>query len=547
MDKEGQEKIKKTIEIWQSSSASDENILKLREHVRVRTMTQRARRRNKDVENYANGKKIYDLLEPKQTILKHQWLFAKQWVEYTPEELEQNDLNYEAREEIISKQRVSALKEIIESNGIDGVLELCLKVDAGYAVGTHLAGDIMNRDKIQEFIVKCLSTENMDDNFRIDSCLSGILNQTNDEERQSILEKIINHFVDDKARSDKVIRLFISAPFKRTTWNFLQSQDEKIQGTYWEKVNRHWSDHPSEDLNFLIEQLLDVNRPRAAFEFAHLKPDRIESNLLIRLLDEIATSTSESDEHYPIERYGIEQAFESLNKRDDVKHSELSRLEYLYIQVLLPFSNYGIPNLSKDISESPLLFMQLLAMSFRRRDDGKDPEEWNLPTAPEQRQHAAMNAYHALEHANVIPGSKKNGTIDIEQLHHWIIRTRALAKEHGRTDIGDQMIGHILSKSDTDTDGIWPRQEVRQVVEKISSEHIAIGIRVGLYNSGERGMQTVDEASERDLANKYRNFAERVMNKTPFVGRMLLRIAQSYEDDAKRHDTDYRVRRRLDS
>ena len=70
---------------------------------------------------------------------------------------------------------------------------------------------------------------------------------------------------------------------------------------------------------------------------------------------------------------------------------------------------------------------------------------------------------------------------------------------------------------------------------------------IGLYNSGGRGMQPVDESRERDLAEKYRIFAERVMNKTPFVGRMLLKIAQGYEEDAKRHDTDYRVRRRLDS
>ena len=96
------------------------------------------------------------------------------------------------------------------------------------------------------------------------------------------------------------------------------------------------------------------------------------------------------------------------------------------------------------------------------------------------------------------------------------------------------------------TDGIWPREEVRQVFEEIASEHISIGMEVGLYNSDGLEMRPVDGARERALADKYSNFAERVRNKTPFVGRMLLRMAKSYEDDADRHVTDNRVQRRLE-
>ena len=540
------EVITNQIKKWRESSPSDEDILKLREHVRIRTMTQRAHRRNKDKGAYANGKKIYDMLEPEQAIHKNQWLFAKQWVEYTPEELEQNDLNHEAREEKISKQRVLALKEVINTNGLKGVVELCLTGEAGFAIGRHLSRDIMNADEIQHFIVQYLLTDASNDSYRIDSCLAGSLHQLDDINLQITLEAIFKQFTNDEFGFDKIIRLFINAPFTRTTWEFLRTQNEQIRETYWKKINPYWNRHTSEDLNYMIKQLLDVHRPLAPFKLMDLEVDLIESTLLIRLLDEAATNTPyEPDGHFPLDRYQIEQAFKSLDNRDDVKRSELSRLEYLYIQLLVPGSEYEIPNLSKDISQSPLLFVTLLALVFERDDGGKDPQEWNLPTKSEELQQAARNAFQALEYANVIPGAQDDGSVDIEHLRSWVIVARNLAKTNGRTEIGDERIGQLLSKSGADADGIWPREEVRQVVEEIASEHIAIGMRVGLYNSRGAEMSAVDNELDRTLAEKYRNFAESVMNKTPFVGRMLLKIAQSYEEDAKRHDTDYRVRRRL--
>lgn len=276
-----------------------------------------------------------------------------------------------------------------------------------------------------------------------------------------------------------------------------------------------------------------------------MKPGDIETTRLIKLLNEIATSTSEADGYFRVSEYKIETALESLGQRDDVDRMELVRLEYLYVDILTPFSKYEIPNISKEIAESPLSFMRLLALSFKRNDNDEDPPEWQLPTEPEHRQNVAGRAYSALEHASVIPGTQSNGKIDTRQLCNWVIDVRKLAREHGRLDIADQRIGQILSKSTADEDSVWPRKEVRQVVEEIASRHICTGMEVGLRNA--RGVSWRGEggSQEHELAEKYRNLSEKVMNKTPLVGRMLLNIAESYEHDANWHDTDDKVRRRL--
>ena len=88
-------------------------------------------------------------------------------------------------------------------------------------------------------------------------------------------------------------------------------------------------------------------------------------------------------------------------------------------------------------------------------------------------------------------------------------------------------------------------KEVRQVVEEIASKQISTGMEIGLMNSGGAEFRESGGTRERSLAQKYKQFSDAVMNKTPFVSRMLLNIAERYEREAEWHDTDDRVRLRL--
>lgn len=69
---------------------------------------------------------------------------------------------------------------------------------------------------------------------------------------------------------------------------------------------------------------------------------------------------------------------------------EMAQLEFLFINVLKD-SEYGIPNLERQIAESPMLFAQVVALVYKRRDDGEDPTEWRIEN-PEQRKTVALAA-----------------------------------------------------------------------------------------------------------------------------------------------------------
>lgn len=544
--KKSQDKMVELVATWLKSSPPDEDILALRESVRTRTMTRRARRKKgSKPPHYANGKKIYDLLEPQEVMLKHQWLFAEQWVEYSPEEFEDDDLSDKAREEKLKKTRIVALKEIIQTYGTDGLITLCLKGNTGLNIGFHLRQDIMHAKALSDFVLKCVSNATQEQNGRINDCLSGLLYQTDEQERIIFLDNLIKRIKKDHSPLEKLNCLYLNAPFLKSTWELLDAQNEKSQRSYWKKVKPRWGEHSPEDLNFLVDRLTEVGRAHAAFGIAYLKPDDIDATRLINLLTEVAKYSSNSEGDYRLDKYGIELVLESLNQREDIDRMALVRLEYLYVEVLTRLSKYGIPNLSKEISESPLSFMHMLALCFRRKDNGKDPIEWRLSTDSKHKKNVSERAYRTLQNASVIPGTQDDGTINTIQLSNWIMDVRKLAKEHSRLDIADQQIGQILSKSTIDEDGVWPREEIRQVVEEIASIDISTGMEIGLRNARGAEFREISGTQERELAQKYRDFAERVMNKTPFVGRMLSNIAESYENQATWHDTHARERKRL--
>lgn len=189
--------------------------------------------------------------------------------------------------------------------------------------------------------------------------------------------------------------------------------------------------------------------------------------------------------------------------------------------------------------------MQLIAFCYKRRGQGEDPAERKIPKEREEKETAATRAYHILQCINVLPGTMKDGSIDVELLKQWILEVRKLAQEHGRKDITDQMIGKLLSTCSEGKDGIWPREEVRSAFEDIGSPEISIGMEIGLYNSGGAQFRTVDSSTEKEKAEKYRKMAERVINQHPFVGKMLNNIAKEYDQDADRWETEHRIEKRL--
>jgi hypothetical protein len=531
---------------WAESNPSELQKAKLRETIRLRAFTKRAKNLSADTKDHA--RESYALLEPSDIVIRHQWLFRESWVDESSDELDElrddEDYDYTKREERVQKQRIEALKEIYHGKGVDGIRKLIATSNAAYAIGWHLGKGVLTDAAVPDTLHQLLTEDSMDLAPKFNECIAGLLGGQEPEVWRDLMEELVDRIrAEDKNEVNKIVRLFRCAPFLENTFILLDGQPSDIQNMYWSDVNPGWHELDSTRLGWVLNKLIEAGRPRAAFFTAHMKWESLGSGQIVRILQEIGSKAGTSEESYHLEPYHIAKAFQVLNTRGDMSTDELANLEFLYLGALR-HNDFGIPNLEKQISTNPILFAQALALAFRRNDDGNDPKEWTV-SDPDRKNDLALAGHALLDHIKTIPGTKADGSIDQQRFVNWISETRALCKKYGRAEIGDQKIGEVLSRCPIGEDSVWPCEPLRQPLDDIASKNIALGMSVGICNARGATWRGKGGDQERVLAEKYRNWSRRLAFEHPFVADLVEKIAVSFEDEAKYWDMDADRDRRI--
>ena len=536
------ERVWELIRGWNESGPTEKQKAELRQLIRSSVLTGRGPNAVLDAEERKRALQACGLLESDDPVMRHQWLFLNRWVDACADELKDRELDYDRREERIARQRYEALQEVWAEKGLDGIMELCRSGNASSVVGRHMAEICTEVQEAANFVQDVFGRKSDEQRGKRDQCISGFLARLEMRERDAVLAELIGRFGFDE---DGNVSLLCCAPFDADTWKHLDRLSESLQRRYWkEVVPPYWSRHDETESATVVDELLKVDRPRAAFHAVHKNLRDVDSPRLIRLLAEVATNGAEPPTHYRPDAYSVSDALETLERRGDATRDDLARLEFLFINAL-EHSEHGLPNLEAQLAETPALFMHALALCVRRKDGGEDPAEWQ-GTNPDNREAVANAAYSLLTRASRIPGTQPDGSIDPNELRDWLKQVRALAREHGRAEIGDQMIGQLLSHCPSGDDGIWPCEPVREVIDGLGSHDIEIGMLIGVRNEREATLLVAGAARESGLAEMYRSWSQEVAFEYPFVARMLEQIGASYDRDAQWLDNFERVGDRID-
>jgi len=390
-----------------------------------------------------------------------------------------------------------------------------------------------------------LLSENLEEvqKIKVEKFISGVLSPDKEEKWIKLVNFLLNKYSGSEKEKNKIAVIIKNTSLCKKVWDIISNLSEDLQEKYWLGINQRIFGPSEDDLEYLIKNLIKFKRPKYALsiiEFPQLMK-KVSSDQLIDLLKEVSSSNSEFDKAYNIHSYTIEEAFKVLSERTDVAKDRLSGLEFLYIKTL-EHTSYGVPNLENDIANSPQLFVQALAISFKRSDHKDDIEKW-LGKNAKNNENIASATYSILSKIKRIPGAKENDIIDKDVLLSWVEEVRLSCRENDRVDIGDQYIGQLLSKSKIGLDGIWPCEAVRDVLEKYQSKHINIGFSIGVSNSRGVFSRGLDEGGKqkRDLSSKYRNWSQKIKNSHPHVSAILESIANDYEKDAQFWDNKVEV------
>jgi addiction module HigA family antidote len=527
---------------WVQGRPTDEAKAELRERIRRSTMIRRPRQSPEAAPPVSpRARAIYDVLEPQDLIWRHHWLFAQQRVQESPEELQDQPIDFSKREARVERRRLEALTEIWLAHGFEGVRELCGRSEAPAVIGGLLA-KVLNRNEVQAVALEIVEGDSAP---KLDLCLSGLMRGLSAETRDAIYEEALAAGSSQSQFTPSGLhRLMLSSPFDTTTWSRLNGLPAEQQDRYWADVLPQplFRDEP-ETANRVVDELLRARRPRAAFASVHLAFGALSTDRLMRLLHDAATVDAEPQGHYRLSPHDISPAFEVLSERSDADPDAIARLEVAYINVLSD-TLHGIRNLERQLAESPSLFVQALSFVYRRKDGAEDPPELRLEDEQAARRRAETS-YSLLSGARRLPGLNDRGEMDHRKLRNWIVDVRALGREYGREEAADSHIGQLLAHSPTGGDGVWPLEVVREVLEDVGTQTISNGMLMGRVNSRGATWRGEDGAQERDLAEQYRDWSSRVAAEHPFTARLLANLAASYDREAEWYDDRSRISKRI--
>lgn len=528
------ERVWKLISDWISTNPTDQQKSKLREYVRRYALSRHMNGHLSET-NRKNACTAFTMLEPQDLIWKYHWLFKETWVTESISEIDDENYSYEKRDQQIEQLRIVALSEIWKERNRAGIIQLLSQSNACLYIGFYLRKIINQSDIVPLFDE--LFLEEIE--IKIDQFIAGFFGQSKEGDELTLMTDLIAHYI-KSGEKDNVIKIVKNAPLRNETWQIISNLSEELQKRYWSETNARSYGLKEEELKELIDKLIWVDRPKFAISIIGFPEvlKNVNSEQLAILLKEMATNGSESWQEYQIQSYTIEEIFKTLSKRADISEDRLAGLEFLYIKAL-EHTSYGIPNLEKNITKFPQLFMQALALAFKRRDHQDDSKKWVGENA-ENNEVIASTAYSLLSNVKLLPGTE-NGIIDENNLKNWVEEVRKLCAENNREEIGDQHIGQLLSKAPIGEDGVWPCKPVRNVLEYFKSEQIAKGFSMGVYNSRGVVMRGAGGNQERELEKKYRKWADFLQYDIPFVAKILNSIADDYRNEASYFDNQEKL------
>jgi hypothetical protein len=326
---------------------------------------------------------------------------------------------------------------------------------------------------------------------------------------------------------------FFALPVSESTWALVDAASRDVQERYWQSVRTMSASH--EDAEALARRLLEWRKPwgaidllsahiHSADDYAKPSPELIQRALRAALDPDLSETMPPGSLDYAL---GGLLDYLAAAETDPAVMFEL---EWAYLPLLQytrqPHAIY------ERLAQDPELFADMVCYLFRAKGDTQQPQ------ADEAHEARYSRCWTILHDWRILPGTQEDGTVELPVLEDWIQRSRSLLIERDRADIGDECLGQLLSGSPAGTDGAWPCEAVRSLIETTKSRHLETGVEIGRFNARgvtSRGMFDGGK-QEAELASQYRQWADKVGARSPRTGRLLRRLADGYARDARRED-----------
>lgn len=429
--------------------------------------------------------------------------------------------DWKAEKTKLDEKRQAAIKEILDSNGLDAVLEFAKTVDRYSEIGIALG--FVADDSVEKSILPLF----LDD-------------------QNNVFSQMVAGFVWGRFRKSEwkwvdlidftnwtkvqIGRLLSILPFNSETWGRVEKLFGSSDSEYWSKanVNPYWD---GADLDLAVDKLVEHGRPNAAISCLDIilrdKNKKMDNTRAIKTLL-AAVSTKEKPNSMDV--YHTLGIIKALQNDPTVDTDGLFRVEWAYLAILNRFQNAYPKYLWKKLATEPEFFCEIIRLVYRSTNDPKSSEE-----PSKDRIAIATNAHRLLDEWQTIPGTQADGSISVDVFNAWLNSVKKECQETGHLEIALLSIGKTLIYTAPDVTGLWIDRAVAEALNARDADSMRRGYNSGTYNS--RGVHSVDPTGkpERELAEKFRSRAEDVdkLGCQRFAA-SLRELAETYDREAER-------------
>ncbi|WP_248763906.1 helix-turn-helix domain-containing protein [Pseudarthrobacter sp. SSS035] len=420
----------------------------------------------------------------------------------------------------LARLRNEALEEVL-ALGADALAALTVEVKTPHDIGRMLS---TRSDAPEDAILGWLSSQ--EQNLR-QAALTLASDKINIEGFSWLNAALASPALGEASSQET---LMAAVPFAKRYWTEIATLGKDLEAAYWERAQHRYAtaDERAEAISLLVEH----DRPWGAVGLLSdmLRDSKEPGVRLVKLVLNALRNAPGPIHDTTMSGYYVGNVLKYMEQHfhDD---KDLPGYEFMFFELL--HDHQPSAALYRALGTDPSDFISMIKALYRGDDEPK-----RSPTAQEKA--FAHRSYSVLRNWHTLPGVAEDGTIDGAHLNDWVRGARLALSDSRRAAIGDEQIGQVLASSPVGTDGVWPAEPVREIIENIGNARLDAGLHIGKTNK--RGITTrgvfAGGDQEREIEKKYREMATKISTRWPRSARVLRGIADSYQHDARRHDSE---------
>ena len=401
---------------------------------------------------------LIERLTPQGLAVKYRWLFTAGSIDLGDPSLHGD--RYKHYRALLARQ-VEAVETILEAGGWEALVDFTNSVEAASLVGTALAqvGD----DHTDQQVLHRINEERSHMTYMASQYFQHRFGHGGWDWVDQLIDT-------NNPTPHATAHLLCATDDPPLAWTRADQLGDDVAHSYWERVRTFGYDLNGEQVEKAVHRLQGVGRHDSALVL--LSRYGREHGAGLAFAELVAGSLETAKGYYfgerpEIRQDDVERLLQVLaDHADNLGSDRVALIEWYYLPLLGP--DPDLKTLHRALAEDPAFFVEIITCIYLPASQSADQQ-----SEPSEHDSAlADRAKTLLDSWRGGPGLDEEGRVDEHLLQVWIKQARHGLAEADRIDVGDDAIGEALASSPAESDGTWPSQPVRDLLEDLANDNI---------------------------------------------------------------------------